>query len=465
MLLYLLRLPRFNIKRLSRLSRFNSTSIQEFDQDDIIDKDYQALIEQYLPSNIVHRCFIIHPYVKWGPQKIKDVTLTGQLDEAIALVNSLQSWKVVDKISVPLESLDKKSIFGSGTIKKLQDTIKRNSSLTSIFINMEHLKTSQMEEMEKIFALPIFDRYNIVLQILRLHAISKHAKLQVAIAELPYIKSKLKKISSLGTDYDTRRLILKNREEKLKGAIKKLRSQRELLRNRRIKVSYPVVAVVGYTNAGKTSLIKSLTGDQKLQPKNQLFATLDVTLHNGVLPSKLEVLYVDTVGFLSQIPTGLIECFIATLEDALLADLILHVEDLSSPNFTHQRNHVLGTLKALSGKMGTGNILDKLISIGNKCDIEHNIDTKKIDDDYLKISTVKEIGIDALRELIEKLIIKNTNRHVITLNLPIGGDETRWLYKNCTVINVGVDENNSDHHNVKVIITSMLLNKFKRQFC
>lgn len=157
------------------------------------------------------------------------------------------------------------------------------------------------------------------MQILRLHATTKHAKLQVALAEIPYIRTRIFKPDSpiVSKNMERRKLMLQNREQKLKEAIKKLRFQRELFRNRRKALEFPVVAVVGYTNCGKTSLIKTLTGEKKLQPRNQLFATLDVTMHAGILPSKMEVLYVDTVGFISNIPTDLIECFVATLEDAL----------------------------------------------------------------------------------------------------------------------------------------------------
>lgn len=118
---------------------------------------------------------------------------------------------------------------------------------------------------------------------------------------------------------ETLRLMFQEREQKIKGQIKELREQRQLLRQKRQKLDYPVVAVVGYTNSGKTSIIKALTGEESLVPKDQLFATLDVTVHEGFLPSGLQILYVDTVGFISDIPTNLIECFVATLEDALLA--------------------------------------------------------------------------------------------------------------------------------------------------
>lgn len=144
--------------------------------------------------------------------------------------------------------------------------------------------------------------------------------LQVALAELYYVQRKSERDLIFRT-YDTEalRLMFQEREQKIKSEINILRNQRNLLRNKRRKLDYPVVAVVGYTNSGKTSIIKALTGKESLKPKNQLFATLDVTVHEGALPSGLDILYVDTVGFISDIPTNLIECFVATLEDALLA--------------------------------------------------------------------------------------------------------------------------------------------------
>lgn len=169
------------------------------------------------------------------------------------------------------------------------------------------------------------DRYSIVIQILRLHATSAEAKLQVALAEIPYIWNQMKDLNpsmSRKQGYslnDTQRELLNKREKKIKQEIENIRNHRKLLRSKRKKENYPIIAVVGYTNAGKTSLIKALTDEQTIQPRDQLFATLDVTAHAGILPCKLEIIYMDTVGFMSDIPTGLIECFIATLEDAMLS--------------------------------------------------------------------------------------------------------------------------------------------------
>lgn len=205
-------------------------------------------------------------------------------------------------------------------MEKLRKIIHNNRDVTAIFVNTSNLKKITTTLLQENFGLPILDRYKIVMQILKTHAVSKHAKLQVALAELYYVQRKAQKDSLFITsDPQSLKLLFQEREKKLKNAIKEVRNQRTLLRNKRQREEYPVIAVVGYTNAGKTALIKALTGESALQPKNQLFATLDVTLHSGILPSGLQVLYVDTVGFLSDIPTNLIECFVATLEDVTFA--------------------------------------------------------------------------------------------------------------------------------------------------
>lgn len=267
----------------------------------------------------MHNCLVIQPYVKWGPQKL-NISPQEQLEEAVALIKTLPLWKVDSTVSVPLDSLERKSLFKSGSMDKLQKIIHNNKNITAIFINTSNLKKITTTLLQENLGLPILDRYKIVMQILKTHAISKHAKLQVALAELYYVERKAQKDNLFITsDPESLKLLFQNREKKLKNAIQEVRNQRTLLRNKRTREEYPIIAVVGYTNAGKTALIKALTGESSLQPRNQLFATLDVTLHSGILPSGLQILYVDTVGFLSDIPTNLIECFVATLEDITFA--------------------------------------------------------------------------------------------------------------------------------------------------
>lgn len=183
------------------------------------------------------------------------------------------------------------------------------------------LTKTQKESLEAVFLMPVMDRFSVVIQILRLHATSRESRLQVALAEIPYIWRQLgfhdhvtrSKLS------DSQRLILRNREKHIKAELEDVRRHRQTIRKRRLKKQFPIIAVVGYTNAGKTSLIKALTNELTMQPRNQLFATLEITAHGGTLPCNLNVIYMDTIGFMSDIPTELIECFVATLEDAMIA--------------------------------------------------------------------------------------------------------------------------------------------------
>lgn len=183
------------------------------------------------------------------------------------------------------------------------------------------LTRAQKENLEKAFLLPVMDRFSVVIQILRLHATSREAKLQVALAEIPYIWSQLGTQDAVRRSKlsDSQRLNLATREKRIKAELENVRIHRKTIRKRRLKKQFPIIAVVGYTNAGKTSLIRSLTKEWSMQPRNQLFATLDITAHGGVLPCNLNVIYMDTIGFMSDIPTGLLECFIATLKDAMYA--------------------------------------------------------------------------------------------------------------------------------------------------
>lgn len=244
--------------------------------------------------------------------------------------------------------------------------------------------------------------------------------------------------------------------------------RRKLLRNKRKQNNYPIVAVVGYTNAGKTSIIKALTKEQAIEPRDQLFATLDVTAHAGKLPCNLEIIYMDTVGFMSDLPTGLIECFVATLEDAMLADVILHINDVSHTCYPSQREHVERTLKTLRENLSSSEderlvSFPPVINVGNKADLLKSSDGKGFDG-YL-VSAKSEIGLPELLEEIEMQVLKTTQRKKMTIRVPSGGLEMSWLYKNSAVVNIHVDATSSQHLLMNIIIKESVLEQFKKQFC
>lgn len=429
-----------------------------------------------------HNVLVIQPYVKWGPNK-SVTTPELKLEEAEALVRSIPTWTIRQSVKVPLESLNKKWIFGKGKMDEIKQILIQlrgaGKPVSCIFISKGTLSGVQKRNLEQYFGggVSIMDRYSVVIQILRLHATSMEAKLQVAMAEIPYIWSQMRDnnnesgqqstrtILSLS---DTQREMLKIREKKLKTKLENLRAHRGLLRTKRKQKNFPIVAVVGYTNAGKTSLIKALTDEQQLQPRNQLFATLDVTAHAGLLPCRLKVIYMDTVGFMSDIPTGLIECFIATLEDAMLADVIVHVQDISHNNYDEQRKHVEATLQSLmvnTKNLHTTKLLENIVNVGNKCDLIVG-DDKKVyaGNDLNVISSTTLAGINDLQLEIERKILSMTNRTKMRIKVPMGGEESVWLYKNAAITNSSADPNDSQSLVLNVVISESKLQQFRHNF-
>lgn len=302
---------------------------QEFDPSDELEIDaeneeYKEISGEYFnPASHGHRVFIVQPYVKWGDNKKRNTTPELQLDEAEALVKTLPTWVVVDKICMPLLTLEKNKLIGKGNMEKLKSMFHSSSVIDALFVSKNILRPVQVDELRQALGVPVFDRYAIVMQIFREHAKTPEAKLQVALAELPYVWKKIHfTIEDSGGKInliESRRKLLQAREGKLRKALQKVKERRQLMRKNRLNHRIPSVAVVGYTNAGKTSLIKALTGDETLEPKNYLFATLDTTAHQGTLPCSLKVLYMDTIGFIQDVPESLIEPFIATFEDAIIA--------------------------------------------------------------------------------------------------------------------------------------------------
>lgn len=467
----IIRITRYEPPRILFRPYCGSESGHEDDEHSIKVQDFIDRQLKVAPSG--HQMLIIQPYVKWGENKDRSTTPEIKLEESESLVRTLTDWKVVDTMKVGLTSFRKHTFFGPGNLDLIADHIKRDKRISAIFVSTNVLKPIQHQNLENHFKVPVYDRYLIVIQIFRQHAITREAKLQVALAEVPYIWSRIRGVQEgyidrLGTQagqialssklmFDEKKNLLKEYEKKLKKSIEKLRSHREHLRHKRMNKDLPVVAIVGYTNAGKTSLVKALTGDEGLAPKNCLFATLDVTVHGGILPSNLKVLYIDTIGFISDIPTRLIEPFVATLEDAMFADVIVHIKDMSHPNVQVQKVHVENTLKNLNVD---NNLLEHVINVGNKIDrLEH----AQLDEDAttVLISCTTGVGLDELKNRIEKQIIKVTNRRIIKIRVRTGQDEYEWLRANTAIVNIDTD---GDYSVIKVIITQSDIDIFKKLF-
>ena len=267
-----------------------------------------------------------------------------------------------------------------------------------------------------------------MLKIFRHFASSKETKIQLSIAELNYVKRNFKLLSesdcsrnlkltvrykgNFSTYFQETKDLIHEREQKLIKALEKVEKNNQLMKQRRMKFQIPTVAVIGYTNCGKTSLIKALTHDSILVPQDRLFATLSVSHHLTRLPSNVEVLLIDTIGFITEIPTALIHSFKTTLTEIKTADAIVHVIDCSHPRWQTQRDIVISTLEEIDVP---SKLLDSIIEVSNKVD---KLDRKILDQlmenknkiNQLLVSATERIGLDELKEVIEKEVMVNTER-------------------------------------------------------
>ncbi|XP_032683684.1 putative GTP-binding protein 6 [Odontomachus brunneus] len=418
---------------------------------------YRQLSNHYLGTAAGHRLFVLQPYIKWGRNKKRNTTPELQMAEAVALVNTLPYWCVVGTKYAPLLSLQRKTLIGSGSIQNMKQAIYKSENPTAIFISTNQLKFVQMVQLEKIFGLPVYDRYSIIIHIFREHAKSPEAKLQVALAEIPYIRKKMLEtcITASGAAFITEKmkLLLDDKEKKLKTNLKKLQQHRQLIRSRRKNIGMPTVAVIGYTNSGKTTLIKALTNDTSLQPENKLFATLDTTAHQGILLNRLKILYMDTIGFIQDVPETLIEPFVVTLQDAIIADVIVHIYDVSHPDMQAQYEHVQQTIKSMIGEDRS------VIDVANKCDLVEN---DCIPENVIAVSATKLTGIDVLRLEIEKVLLGTTGLLRKRIRVESGSPAAKWFYKWTTVVDAVPDPNNAQYLILNVLVTSRDLEEFKQ---
>lgn len=442
----------------------------------IDDSEVEELFQQHVPSGIgegQHRVFIVHPDVKWGSRKQHLTTAELMMAEAVGLVSTLDGWRVVDKIVLSTKVPEKKRIFGKGNFQSLTEKIRQTPGITAVFVNVERLSPVSERELEEAWGVKVFDRYSVVLHIFRCNAKTKEAKLQVSLAEIPLLRSRLKNeftnldqqgggsryIGGSGeTLYEVQQRLLKEREMKIRSTLEKLRRKRHLLRAQRKHKEFPIVSVLGYTNCGKTTLIKALTGDSGLQPRNQLFATLDVTVHAGQLPSHMTVLYVDTIGFLSQLPHQLIDSFSATLEDIKHSDLLVHVRDISHPETINQKVNVLNVLRNLQMP---DKLMNSMIEVHNKIDLIDNYQLSE--PGALSISALEGRGLDELKKSVEKEIVNSTGKHILDLKVDLSTPQLSWLYREATVQDVQVNGDDSSAV-VGVIISTAAYGRYKKLF-
>ena len=345
--------------------------------------------------------------------QLEDDDTTKSLDELAELARTAGA-ETVGRIIQAKEYAHPSTYIGKGKLDEARIMIDQLDA-TGIICDDE-LSPAQLKNLEDILDTKVMDRTMVILDIFAARASTSEGKLQVEMAQLKYRMTRLAglgtTLSRLGGGIGTRgpgekkletdRRIIKDRLSKLSNELKEVENHRNVLRARRVNTTTPVVAIVGYTNAGKSTLLNKLS-DAGVLSEDKLFATLDTTTRSKVLPNGEKVLLTDTVGFIRKLPHHLIQAFRSTLEEAKYADILVHVVDASNPDCEHQIKTVYETLKSL-------NVEDKpVITLLNKCDITDGTYILKDEnaDATIRISARTGYGLDAFMQKLQEIIMEN----------------------------------------------------------
>ncbi len=307
-------------------------------------------------DRILTRAWVLHPDIKSDNDRRPAVPA---LDEAVALAAALPGLEVVGSEIVRLPRVHPGTLFGSGKITELADRLK-GEEIELVLINGQ-LSPVQQRNLEQAWQVKILDRTGLILEIFSDRARTREGVLQVEMAALSYQRTRLvrawthleRQRGGLGfvggpgeTQIEADRRAIDEQLVRLRRQLDKVVKTRELHRKARARVPWPIVALVGYTNAGKSTLFNRLTGSE-VMARDMLFATLDPTMRRVRLAGGPQVILSDTVGFISDLPTELVAAFRATLEEVLSADLIVHVRDISHPETEEQARDVAAILASL----------------------------------------------------------------------------------------------------------------------
>jgi GTP-binding protein HflX len=371
----------------------------------------------------------------------------ARLQEAVGLAAAI-NLDVKSSGLEPVPSPRPATLFGSGKVEELKGLMRAEEA--ELVIVDHPLTPVQQRNLETAWKTKVLDRTGLILEIFGQRAHTREGRLQVELAHLTYQKSRLVRswthlerqrggFGFLGgpgeTQIETDRRIIGERIDVIRKELEQVKRTRALHRKSRQRVPYPAVALVGYTNAGKSTLFNALTG-ASVFAEDTLFATLDPTIRSLHVPGGSKAVLSDTVGFISNLPTQLVAAFRATLEEVLEADLILHVRDIADHASASQGADVIAVLRELGIEAEAEP--DRITEVWNKADLLDDAALKRIKGeakrvDAVLVSAVTGFGLDALRAAIERKL--NRARQTIEIMLkPDEGSLSNWIYENCEVV-------------------------------
>lgn len=419
-------------------------------------------------DKLATRAWVLHPDLKSDFTRRDAIPA---LEEAVALAAALPDIEVVGSTSVRLPKRHAGMLFGKGKIEELR-VIFKEAEVDLVLIDGA-VTPVQQRNLEKAWDVKVLDRTGLILEIFSDRARTSEGVLQVEMAALSYQRTRLvrawthleRQRGGMGfmggpgeTQIESDRRAIDDHLVRLRDKLAKVVKTRALHRASRAKVPYPIVALVGYTNAGKSTLFNRLTGADVFV-KDMLFATLDPTMRKIELPSGDEIIMSDTVGFISDLPTELVAAFRATLEEVLDADLIVHVRDISHAQTEEQAKNV----KAILGALGVSETAP-MIEVWNKIDKMPEDERAAVEaqsartDDLFAISAVTGDGMDDLLGSLAEHLKDPRRAETFTLSYA-EGRKRAWLFEQGIVTEEVQDEN---CYTVSVFWTIMQKERYSR---